>query len=799
VTTTTAATVVGLRASDRVKALAPSRPDSVDAGFVLALGLLAMVGFWSTFDSPIYLVPGIVGLLLGVAIAHLAMVLRQPLVLLAALVIVAYFLVGGALAVRETALGGVLPTPAVVGTLSQVAIGGWKDLITTLPPVDASSSLVALPYLLGLLGGAIGFTVARKTRRPAWAVVPMAALAALVILLGTVHPTFPVVVGLGWAVVAVCWVVVRSRRRLVQIAVSAANGRVARVATGAVLVVLAGVAAPLLSGLLPGVDERERFVLRSEVEPPFDPAVYASPAASFRRFTQGAKVLWDQHLLTVAGLPKGTRLRFATMDDYNGTVWSAQGPALGGNGAKGYQRVGSVIEQGALAASVTYTVTIEPAYAAVSALNPWLPATGAISTVEFSEATRAEHVASFRYNLTAHQGIVPDRLRAGDTVSITSARLVAASETTQVSAEALTSAGEFLSPQATKWAAGQSDRWQQVLAVAKYLKTNGAYSDGTAAGEARYLPGHSLGRLTAFVNAKQLVGNDEQYAATFALMANQIGVPTRVVLGAIVPEGGKVKGENVHLWAEVRTADGSWVTVPETTFMPPRDKKPDQVQDDPVQDRSAAQVPPPQAAKPPASADLLFDTDAGAIRPPRPPAENTFEMPAWVMTTLRIAGIPVAAVVAFVCIVLIAKTARRRRRKRSGSATTRLASGWREVVDRAVDFGVAPASGATRREQGRALESFGVASLADRADAGVFGAGEPDEAAVAAYWADVESARKRMVAGRSRWQRLRGAVSLRSFAVAAPKVNNLAPPRLATRKATPARMPVPTRAEAPGL
>ncbi|MBK8758243.1 MAG: transglutaminase domain-containing protein [Actinomycetales bacterium] len=795
--TTAAATVASLRASDRVKALAPSRPDGIDAAFVMALGLLAMLGFWSTFDSPVYLVPGLVGLLLGVAIAHLAIVLRQPLVLLAVLVIVAYFLVGGAFAVRESALGGVLPTPAVVGTLSEVAIGGWKDLITTLPPVDARSSLVALPYLLGLLGGAIGFTLARKTRGPAWALLPMAAMVALVILLGTLHPTFPLVLGLGWAVVAVLWLVIRSQRRLVQIATSASNGRAVRLATGTILVVLAGLAASLLSGLLPGADARERFVLRSVVEPPFDPAVYASPAASFRRFTQGAKVLWDQPLLSVSGLPKGARLRFATMDDYNGTVWSAQGPAFGGKGANGYQRVGSVIEQGGIAAPVTYTVTVEPAYAAVSALNPWLPAAGAISTVEFSEATRAEHLATFRYNLTANQGIVPDRLRAGDTLTITGAQLEAASESTQVAADALTSAGEFLAPQATKWAAGQSDRWKQVLAIANHLKASGAYSDGTAAAEARYLPGHSLGRLSAFVNAKQLVGNDEQYAATFALMANQVGVPTRVILGAVVPEDGKVKGENVHVWAEVRTADGSWVTVPETTFMPPRDKKPDQLQDDPVQDRNAAQVPPPQAAKPPASADLLFDTDAGAIRPGRT-SEEGFILPAWVMTTLRIAGIPVTAVLGFVVIVLVAKAVRRRRRKSRGTATTRLASGWREVVDRAVDFGVSPAAGATRREQGRALESLGVATLADRADAGVFGAGDPEEADVAAYWADVESARKQMVAGRSRWQRVRGAVSLRSFAVAAPKVSELAPRRLAGRMPRSPRMSIPKLSKAPG-
>jgi len=55
------------------------------------------------------------------------------------------------------------------------------------------------------------------------------------------------------------------------------------------------------------------------------------------------------------------------------------------------------------------------------------------------------------------------------------------------------------------------------------------YSDG-AGDEAQYLPGHSIGRLTTFLTGIQLVGDDEQYAAIFALMTNFLGVPARVVL-----------------------------------------------------------------------------------------------------------------------------------------------------------------------------------------------------------------------------------------------------------------------------
>ena len=64
-----------------------------------------------------------------------------------------------------------------------------------------------------------------------------------------------------------------------------------------------------------------------------------------------------------------------------------------------------------------------------------------------------------------------------------------------------------------------------------------------------------------------MVGNDEQYAAVMALLAGEVGVPARVVLGAEVPEGGVVTGKDVSAWVELRAADGSWRTLPTEDFM----------------------------------------------------------------------------------------------------------------------------------------------------------------------------------------------------------------------------------------
>ena len=47
--------------------------------------------------------------------------------------------------------------------------------------------------------------------------------------------------------------------------------------------------------------------------------------------------------------------------------------------------------------------------------------------------------------------------------------------------------------------------------------------------------GHSTERIACFLKAAQLTGDDEQYAATMALMACQLRLPARVVMGFYPP------------------------------------------------------------------------------------------------------------------------------------------------------------------------------------------------------------------------------------------------------------------------
>src|SRR5205823_2085539 len=106
----------------------------------------------------------------------------------------------------------------------------------------------------------------------------------------------------------------------------------------------------------------------------------------------------------------------------------------------------------------------------------------------------------------------------------------------------------------------------------------------------------------------------EQYAAAYALAANYLGIPTRVVLGARPAPDGVVRGSDVHAWVEVHLADGSWAPIPQTEFMPDTSKRPDQQPPQEVQDANAAVVPPPNAVHQPTSTVDTSRTDPNQNR-----------------------------------------------------------------------------------------------------------------------------------------------------------------------------------------
>ena len=735
----------------------PTRSELVDALFVTALGVLALWGFRTSFDSLGFLAAGVIGLVLGVAVAHVATVLRQGWFVLALMAGVTFFLVGGAVALRADAVAGLLPGPAVLRELGTMAVSGWKDFLTTLPPVDGSGPFLVLPYAVGLVVGVVGYAWARRSSHMAWPVLVPVSAFLLVILLGTIVPVAALTQGLAVTVVAFLWVAIRRRRHLRIVGTGSRTSSQAVV--GAALVAAAVGVSAAAAHLSPG--DSERFVLRSVVAPPFDISQHPSPLVGFRKYTQGATRYWDQELLRVTGVPTGSRLRLAVLDDYSGTVWAASPP---GAGTGGFRRVGTTIAPASddpRTAPVSMGVTIQPAYAGINDLNLWVPGIGASSEVTFGGPRAAALGESLRYDTSTGQAVVSNRLRAGDTIALTERpvpMLPDAGIEPGSGSLAGSAANEFVTGAATKLAGKAESPWAAVVAAAAALKSRGAYSDGTAAGEKQYLPGHGLGRLAAFLAGPEYVGNDEQYASTFALVANSLGVPTRVVLGAVVPDGGAVRGQDVHAWVEVKAGSGQWYAVPQTVFMPDKDKHPNQNPPPPVAEQNAADVPPPNAIRPPGSLDSLLSVDPSTVRVPNKTTGSG--VPPWVWTLVTWVAIPLGILALVLGGIAAIHGARRRRRRRSGPASRRLALGWTELVDRARDLGMPVAKGLTRKEQAAVV---GFPALAADADAAVFGAGEPTDEAVQRYWAAVATARKDLTARSSLRRRITRRFSLTSL------------------------------------
>ncbi|MBM7771508.1 hypothetical protein JOD54_001712 [Actinokineospora baliensis] len=743
------------------RSLVPTRADLADAAYLAVLFTTALVGFTTSYTGWPFLWTGLAGLGLGLLVGHIANALKQPLVTVVALTVAVFFLFGGAVVMRDRAVAGLLPGPDVLGGLAQSSVDSWKQLLTTLPPVD-SGPLLVIPYILGLVCGAGGFTLARRVRVSAAPVAAPALVMIVVVLLGTSSPTLPTVLGGAFAAVSLGWISVRARRRRRQLRDGAR--RATRVMSAAALVgALAGLAV-LAGPVLPGAGGH-RTVLRDYITPPFDLNAYASPLVGFRKYTKNANQLHDQTLFTVTGLPEGGLVRIATLDDYTGTVWGAGGgsaEAVPGQPKYGFQRVGTRIPPTAQGQRATVEVEIGAAYASADDVNAWLPTPGAPTAIRFAGPSARGHSDSFRYNLATTSGIVADRLRAGDkyTVDTVVDTVEVPDDPQPFSRPTVEQASyQFVAAKTGTWTAKTSDLGGKLKAVAAYLRDNGAYSDG-GPGETEYLPGHSVGRLSSFLNAQRPVGDDEQYAAVFALVANQLGMPARVVLGAKPGPGGVVRGEHIQAWVEIHLTDGRWAQVMSSEFMPDRSKKPDKIPPQQFENTEASIVPPPNTVHPPSSLTDASRVDPNVGRSASAKGDEGWEIPGYLLTIITWAGPPIG-LVALVCTVIIGgKALRRRRRRLQGEPAARVASGWQEVMDRARDLGTAVPAGLTRPEQATTLGDETVLRLARAADATVFGPIDPNDAAATRFWASVDEVRKQLGAGVGRFRRLKAALSL---------------------------------------
>lgn len=703
------------------------------------------------------------GLLLGTAAGVVGAWRRWTALGTVAVLVAAFFVAGGALAAPTTTVAGVVPTLDTLTTLVTGTVTSWKYALTLQPPVGAGGGVLVAPLLLALVGSAAATSTALRVRRGS--VAGLAAVAPVVVTVGAIvlglrFPTVPpLVTGLALVAVLLPWAAWRAGtlrlRRVLAVAVM-----------GAVVGSAGAFAGPAVAG------QHERFVVRDEIVPPFDPRDYPSPLAEYRAFV---KKYEDTTLFTVDGLPADGRVRLATLDRYDGTVWNVSGTGAESSGE--FRRVGRTIEQSARGEEARVRVEVQ------GLTGVWLPTVGEARSITLDPRDQAD----LRYNDATGAAVVTRGVRRGMTYSLDAVvpRVpddddVGTAPAADVTQPDLAGVPDVVAVTAADVARDAGQPVEVARALADWLSQEGFFSDGLEeGGVSSSLSGHGASRMITLLSGDLMVGDSEQYASAMALMARDMGLPARVVMGFVPdrPAGEdegpvEVHGSDVRAWVEVAFAGYGWVPFDPT---PPPEQTPDE------QDSEKPTDPEPQVVQPPPPPE-------GAVTPPdedteQPstdePRDDDGASRLWLLVA-RVAGIaalPLLVLAAPFVVVGVLKARRRRRRRRQADPVRRVAGGWDEVVDAARDLHRAPLGAGTRTEGARELAAAfaqaplapelrtSVATLARTADRTVFAGGTPSADEIEDYWDDVASAvasMTRSVPWRRRWRARLSTLSLRS-------------------------------------
>lgn len=758
-----------------------SRPTRLRAPFAAtAVGLFAAslgsatAAFWPVYGSGAFVLLVLVAFVVGAGIALGAAVLRLSSPWVFVTTVVAYLVLGVPLAVPSQALAGVLPTGRGLLTLLSATALGWKRLVTIALPVGNYEALLVPVLVLVLVGTVVGLSVALRSRRGELAAVVPVVVWIAAIVLGPAEAWWPRVTGLAVLVTVVAWVVWwRLRRR--RLALDALTARVPGTQVGHRPVVVRTVVGTLATLAVAGAagtvvvsaapPTTSRTVARTVVEQPFDPRDRVSPLTGFRAYEQEPAV--DETLLRVTGLPDGQRLRIATLDTYDGVVYSVGSGEV--DSASGFfTRVPSAVDQTAVEGERrTVDVTVE-AYD-----EPWVPTVGQLESVAFDGPTADARRDAFFYNDVTGSAVVLGGLQQGDSYRLDA---VVPRQPGDDDLDALTpgtatvptprDVPDELASSLEDDVAGFQQPGERLQAALTALREDGYVSHGVSADEPVSRSGHGADRIAQLFTDPVMIGDAEQYATAAALMADQLGFPARVVMG-FAPETGdgsagdggavEVTGSSITAWIEVDTAQYGWVALDPNPAERP-------IPEDQLQDPTQISRPESVVQPPPQDPQVRDDQT-----PPQSEQDDPETPPAWLATVLLIARIAgwsalAAGLLAAPFVTIVALKARRRRRRRSApSPSARISGGWHEFQDAVVDHGIRTPHAATRSEVAAVVGGSRPAVLARVADRAVFSPNAPAEADADRVWTAVAEMRRALGVGLTRRQRFAAAVSLRSL------------------------------------
>ena len=738
---------------------------------------IAAAALWPSYGTIQVVIMIVVTIIVASAIAILGAVYFWSSSVILGATIVAFFVLGVPLAVPSSALFTVLPTPAGLAQLVQASALGWKQLLTISLPVGSYQTLLVPAFILVLVTVVVSLSIALRARFGELGVLGPIALFILGILFGPEYAQWPIELSIGLTASVLLWLIWRrwyrrreSIRSLAVKGVDATGAPLETVADGGFVGLRTLTSAGLIMAIAAGASigatsllppTHSRVVLRTAIVQPFDPRDYPSPLSGFRKFEQPATV--DRTILTVTNLPSDVPIRIATLDTYDGIVYSVG--AQGADSASGsFTRVPLAVDQSAVKGKqVTVKVTIGD-YSGV-----WLPTVGNLETVHFDGPDASALDGGFYFNANSSTGAVVGGLTSGDTYSITAvvpaslpASELASLRPATIDLPAVGVVPDGLAVKLDGYVKGINGAGARLVAMLAGLRTDGYVSHGVGPSEEPSRSGHAADRITQLLTDQRMIGDQEQYATTAALMARQLGFPARVVFGFAPRQSSGstetlVRGSDVSAWIEVDTTEHGWVTIDPT---PPIRPIPDAVP------QEALKVARPQAPVQPSIPDIASQDSQlppNTVQDQAPTDNPVLTIVLRVLMALGWSVLVLTILLSPFLTVVVAKLRRRRLRRRAPTAIQRIAGGWQEFEDAALDHGFTPGPVPTRIEVAQVVGGTQPLVLAAVADRAVFAPGEPDDEQANQLWRSVDELRYSLDADLTTWGRIKSLVSLRSL------------------------------------
>lgn len=626
----------------------------------------------------------------------------------------------GALAALHRPGPWIVPTFETMNRVLGETFTAPQLFVNTLPPVDASGTLLLLPYAIGFGAAAPAAWLALATSRPLAPALSILGGLAATILVSVLVPDYYILRGVLLTVLLVSWASVRARR-----AESLVGQRRSGVVGALAVVVVVAVVSGLAGLLVPDNDQTDRVRLD-----PTGEGVVAEAADTVVP-TGAGRV----ELMRADGVPDGRRLRFGVLDEYDGQAWVPAEQSPGAGPAGTFRRINRVVEPLTNGPEVEVRVRVRPGYA-----SSWLPMLGELTRIDLDYTDGRTQLDDIRYNQATSSAVVVGGVDGRDDYTFTSVVTptdFSGTDEAMVATEGQRQPeGAFLDPFLVPFDRAELEPLQRVLLMARYLRANGEVRlTGTSSQDPVDLGLRLLG-------AERITGTPFQYSAVTALGASRLGVPARVVVGAAPDARGIVAQRDVLSWVELQLADGTWRTLEPDRYTgvhAPADEADDE--------RSGAG----------GWVQTELDLDKDQIKIPKgadielsPDAVLEDESDTWAVVGGIALGLAALVLLALL-LVPFAKVVRRRRRTAGGWSSIYV-NGWQEVLDAARDRGTPVPDVWGRVAQAKQLGT-GL-DLARRADAAVFAPGPGDAEDGREFWRGCLDLRGELIAqtdGRSRW------------------------------------------------